>query len=122
MTTTDKQAGPLAGVRLIEFAGLGPGPFCAMMLADMSAEVIRLHAKDKAPTFPILNTRFDAMARSRRSLAIDLKKPGAVEIVLKLIEQADGLIEGFRPGVMERLGLAPEVCHAPDSSKRAHHD
>ena len=83
-----------------------------MMLSDMGAEVIRVHAKDKAPTFPVLNTRFDVMARGRRSLAIDLKKPGAVETVLKLIAQADGLIEGFRPGVMERLGLAPDICHA----------
>ena len=73
---SNSQAGPLAGVRLIEFVGLGPGPFCAMMLSDMGAEVIRLHAKGKAPTFPILNTRFDVMARGRRSLAIDLKKPG----------------------------------------------
>ena len=112
MRQQNQQAGPLAGVRIIEFVGLGPGPFCAMMLSDMGAEVIRLHAKGKAPTFSILNTRFDVMARGRRSLAIDLKKPGAVETVLKLIEQADGLIEGFRPGVMERLGLAPNVCHA----------
>ena len=112
MTHPSTQTGPLAGVRIIEFVGLGPGPFCAMMLSDMGAEVIRLHAKDKSPTFPILNTRFDVMARGRRSLAIDLKKPGAVETVLTLLAQADGLIEGFRPGVMERLGLAPDVCHA----------
>lgn len=117
MNTSDypvapKKTGPLAGIRIIEMVGLGPAPFCAMMLADMGAEVIRIQSKNGKPAFPILNTRFDVLARGRRSLAIDLKKPGAVDILLKLIEKADGLIEGFRPGVMERLGLAPEVCHA----------
>jgi alpha-methylacyl-CoA racemase len=108
----NKKTGPLAGIRIIEMVGLGPAPFCAMMLADMGAEVIRIQSKHGKPAFPILNTRFDVLARGRRSLSIDLKKPGAVEVLLSLIEQADGLIEGFRPGVMERLGLAPEVCHA----------
>lgn len=107
-----KKTGPLADIRIIEMVGLGPAPFCAMMLADMGAEVIRIQSKHGKPAFPILNTRFDVLARGRRSLSIDLKKPGAVEVLLHLIEQADGLIEGFRPGVMERLGLAPEVCHA----------
>ncbi len=110
--TQQSHTGPLAGLRIIEMVGLGPGPFCAMMLADMGAEVIRVHAKDSKPTFPVLNTRFDVLARGRRSVAIDLKKPGAVEAMLVMIGQADALIEGFRPGVMERLGLSPEVCHA----------
>ena len=102
--------GPLAGYRLIEFVGLGPGPFCAMMLADMGAEVIRIHTKNGKPSLDLLDTRFDVMARGRRSLAINLKQAGALELMLSLIAKADGLIEGFRPGVMERLGLSPEVC------------
>jgi len=102
--------GPLNGLRIVEMAGIGPGPFCAMMLADMGAEVIRVHPKSSIPLLPILNTRFDVLARGRRSLAIDLKKPGATEVVKQLIQRADALIEGFRPGVMERLGLGPELC------------
>ena len=102
--------GPLAGYRLIEFVGLGPGPFCAMMLADMGAEVIRIHTKNGKPSLDLLDTRFDVMARGRRSLAINLKQAGALELMLSLIAKADGLIEVFRPGVMERLGLSPEVC------------
>jgi len=97
-------------MRVVEMAGIGPGPFCAMMLADMGAEVIRIHPKNAAPALPLLNTRFDVCARGRRSLAIDLKKPGAAEAVKQLIDRADALVEGYRPGVMERLGLGPEVC------------
>lgn len=108
-------AGPLAGIRVIEMVGLGPCPFAAMMLADMGAEVIRIDRKTLAGAanpFPMLGTRFDVMARGRRSLALDLKQPEAREVVLQLVEQADVLLEGFRPGVMERLGLGPEVCQA----------
>ncbi len=108
-------AGPLAGIRVIEMVGLGPCPFAAMMLADMGAEVIRIDRKTLAGAanpFPMLGTRFDVMARGRRSLALDLKQPEAREVVLQLVEQADVLLEGFRPGVMERLGLGPEICHA----------
>ncbi len=108
--TSVASRGPLAGVRVIEFVGLGPGPFCAMLLADMGAEVIRIHTKNNTPSLNLLDTRFDVMARGRRSLAINLKQQGAVELMLSLIEKADGLIEGYRPGVMERLGLSPEVC------------
>ena len=106
--------GPLAGLKIVEMVGLGPGPFCAMMLADMGAEVIRIDQKRKAggKTLPLLNTRFDVLARGRRSLALDLKQPRGVETALKLIDQADALIEGYRPGVMERLGLGPELCLA----------
>ncbi len=106
-------AGPLAGIRVIEMVGLGPCPFAAMMLADMGAEVIRIDRKPVAGApnpFPMLNTRFDVMARGRRSLALNLKQPAAREAVKKLVEQADILIEGFRPGVMERLGLGPQDC------------
>lgn len=113
-------AGPLAGLKIIEFVGLGPGPFCAMMLADMGADVIRIDQKRKpkaetsspseAKARSLLNTRFDVMARGRRSLALDLKKPSGLAVALRLISGADALIEGFRPGVMERLGLGPEAC------------
>ncbi|MGX4641992.1 CaiB/BaiF CoA transferase family protein [Massilia sp. SYSU DXS3249] len=107
--------GPLTGIKIIEMVGLGPCPFAAMMLADMGAEVIRIDRKPKpgAPNpFPMLGTKFDVMARGRRSLALDLKHPEARDLVLKLAEQADILIEGFRPGVMERLGLGPDDCQA----------
>jgi alpha-methylacyl-CoA racemase len=108
-------AGPLAGVRVVEMVGLGPCPFAAMMLADMGAEVIRIDRKT-APgadnPFPMLGTKFDVMARGRRSLALDLKQPAAKEVVLALLDKADVVLEGFRPGVMERLGFGPDVCHA----------
>jgi alpha-methylacyl-CoA racemase len=106
-------AGPLAGIRVVEMVGLGPCPFAAMMLADMGAEVIRIDRKaapSAANPFPMLGTKFDVLARGRRSLALDLKQPAAQQIVLQLLESADVLLEGFRPGVMERLGLGPEVC------------
>jgi alpha-methylacyl-CoA racemase len=106
-------AGPLKGIRVVEMVGLGPCPFAGMMLADMGAEVIRIDRK--APPgadnpFPMLGTKYDVMARGRRSLALDLKKPEARAAMLHLAAQADVLIEGFRPGVMERLGLGPEPC------------
>jgi alpha-methylacyl-CoA racemase len=105
--------GPLSGLKIVEMVGIGPAPFCAMMLADMGAEVIRvdrLGAADAESLSGKREPRFDVLARGRRSLAIDLKNPQAVETVLKLIEGADALIEGFRPGVMERLGLGPDLC------------
>lgn len=111
--------GPLAGIRVIEMVGLGPCPFAAMMLADMGAEVIRIDRKSApgaASPFPILGTRFDVMARGRRSLALDLKHPQARDVVLRLCEQADIIIEGFRPGVMERLGLGPDACQARNAA------
>src|SRR5215207_4115719 len=105
--------GPLAGVRIIELAGIGPGPFCAMLLADMGAEVIRV---DRAANVGHdigregENPSFALLQRGRRNIAVDLKNPAAVEAVLRLIDRADALIEGFRPGVMERLGLGPDLC------------
>ena len=105
--------GPLAGIKIIEMVGIGPCPFAAMMLADMGAEVIRIDRKTRPGAdnpFPMLGTKFDVMARGRRSLALDLKHPQAGAVVLQLVEQADILIEGFRPGVMERLGLGPDAC------------
>ena len=107
--------GPLAGIRVIEMVGLGPCPFAAMMLADMGAEVIRIDRKASPGAdnpFPILGTKYDVMARGRRSLALDLKNPAAQQTMLQLVERADVLLEGFRPGVMERLGLGPQACQA----------
>jgi alpha-methylacyl-CoA racemase len=100
-------AGPLSGLKVVEMVGLGPAPFCGMLLADMGAEVIRIDRRRRGDAG---NASADVLARGRKSLAIDLKKPGATETVLLLIEQADVLIEGFRPGVMERLGLGPDEC------------
>ena len=107
--------GPLAGIRVVEMVGLGPCPFAAMMLADMGAEVIRIDRKASpgaANPFPMLGTKYDVMARGRRSLALDLKHSAGRDTLLRLIDKADIVLEGFRPGVMERLGLGPEVCHA----------
>ena len=103
-------AGPLSGIKIIEMAGLGPAPFAAMLLSDMGAEIIRIQAKNSKPAIPILNTKFDVLARGRRSMAIDLKKPASVDALLQMLEKADCLLEGFRPGVMERLGLGPDIC------------
>ena len=97
--------GPLSGVRIIEMAGIGPGPFCGMLLADMGAEVIRIDRKGARG-----GSKYDIAGRGKKSLALDLKKPESIEAVLKLVEKADVLQEGFRPGVMERLGLGPDVC------------
>ncbi len=97
--------GPLHGLRILEFAGIGPGPFCAMLLADLGAEVVRLDRQDGPP-----GSRQDFVGRGRRSVALDLKSPAAVEAALRLVEGADALIEGYRPGVMERLGLGPDPC------------
>ena len=99
--------GPLNGFKIIELAGIGPGPFCGMMLADMGAEVIRVERIGAAQA---TQAPKDVLTRSRRSIALDLKSPEGVETVLRLVEKADGLIEGFRPGVTERLGLGPEHC------------
>lgn len=100
--------GPLKGMRILEMAGIGPGPFCAMMLSDMGAEVIRIDRLDQKGA----GHRANVLNRGRRSIALDLKNPAAVEAVLRLVDQADALIEGYRPGVMERLGLGPDECMA----------
>jgi len=98
----------LDGVRVIELAGIGPAPFCAMMLADHGAEVIRIDRPGGSDPLA-QDQRRDVLLRSRRSITLDLKQPGAIEIVARLAETADGLIEGFRPGVAERLGLGPDT-------------
>ena len=98
--------GPLAGIKIVEMAAIGPVPFCAMMLSDMGAEVIRIDRLNQKGTGHHANVLF----RGRKSIAIDLKNPMGVETALTLIDEADVVIEGFRPGVMERLGLGPDVC------------
>lgn len=105
-------SGPLAGIKIIELAGIGPGPFCAMMLADMGAEVIRVDRAQNVMGGDPDAPPADVMNRGRRSIGVDLKNPDGVETVLSLLESADALIEGFRPGVMERLGLGPDVVLA----------
>ncbi len=101
--------GPLQGTRIIELAGIGPGPFCGMLLADLGAEVVLVDRKGGALPFNA-QPKLDITRRGKRSIAVDLKQPDAAEIVLRLLEKADGLIEGFRPGVMERLGIGPDAC------------
>ncbi len=102
--------GPLKGLKIIEIAGIGPGPFCAMMLADLGADILRIDRPQKAIVGEQRDTLNDITLRSRRSVAIDMKSPEGIKALLRLIEQADGLLEGFRPGVMEKLGLGPDVC------------
>jgi alpha-methylacyl-CoA racemase len=104
-------AGPLQGYRIIEIAGIGPGPFASMMLADMGAEVIRVDRAQSVRSAPSGPTG-DVLTRGRRSVGIDLKHADGVAALLDLVEKADGLVEGFRPGVMERLGIGPDVCQA----------
>ncbi len=104
--------GPLAGVRIIEMAGIGPAPFCAMLLADLGAEVLCLDRTEPSGLGIEMAPRFDLLKRGRRSLAIDLKRSDGRAAALRLIGQAGALIEGFRPGVMERLGLGPDDCFA----------
>ena len=102
--------GPLAGIKVLELQGIGPGPFCGMMLADMGADVTRIDRADRVSgggTMPK-----DILARGRKSVAVNLKSPEGIETVLRLVEKSDVVIEGFRPGVMERLGLGPDVCLA----------
>ncbi|MCU1751994.1 CaiB/BaiF CoA transferase family protein [Pseudomonas sp. 6D_7.1_Bac1] len=104
--------GVLDGVRIVEIAGIGPGPFCGMLLADMGAEVILIERAGPQGANMLDLGRHGIVNRGKRSVALDLKDPEAIEAVLCLIEGSDALIEGMRPGVMERLGLGPEVCLA----------
>jgi alpha-methylacyl-CoA racemase len=119
--TTPARGGVLAGVTVLEFAGLGPAPFAAMMLADHGARVIRIDrpAKGARPGAAaagdldrLTDRRADLLARGRESIALDIKQPAAREIVLRLLDRCDALVEGFRPGVMEALGLGPDTCLA----------
>jgi len=110
MNTSSKSTGPLAGLRVIEVAGIGPAPFCAMLLADLGADVVRIERASGQTDGLQVERRFDVMNRGRRGVALDLKDPADVAQALELIDAADVLIEGFRPGTMERLGLGPDVC------------
>ncbi len=100
--------GPLKGLKIIEMAGIGPGPFCGMVLADLGAEIIRVDRASAIGT----GSKKEPSNRGKKSIAVDLKAKEGVEVVLKLVETADAIFEGFRPGVMERLGLGPDVCLA----------
>jgi alpha-methylacyl-CoA racemase len=102
--------GPLHGTKIVEIAGIGPGPFAAMMLADMGADVLRLYRADQPPLLG--DSGADVVSRGRTGVPVNLKDPSGLELVLRLAEQADALVEGFRPGVMERLGLGPDVMLA----------
>lgn len=102
--------GPLNGLKVIELAGIGPGPMAAMLLADLGATVLRIDRKEPSGLGVPRPARFDLLLRNRRSLPLDLKDPAAVDFVLDLVSRSDVLIEGFRPGVAERLGLGPDAC------------
>jgi alpha-methylacyl-CoA racemase len=104
--------GPLAGLKIIELAGIGPGPMTAMMLGDMGADVVRIDRTRSGPMERLAEPRYSVHGRSRRSVAVDLQKPEGAQVVLRLVASADGLIEPFRPGVAERLGIGPEPCLA----------
>ena len=105
-------AGPLSGYKIIEIAGIGPGPFAAMLLSDMGAEVIRVDRAQAVRGPAPATAAGDISLRGRKNIALDLKNPEGVEALLQLVESADAIIEGFRPGVMERLGVGPDVCLA----------
>ena len=109
---TGRRSGPLLGCRIVELAGIGPTPFCGMMLADMGAEILRVESPRPLSADPSYDTSKDVLLRGRDTITLDLKRPEAVRAVLALTTKADVLLEGFRPGVMERLGLGPEVCCA----------
>jgi alpha-methylacyl-CoA racemase len=105
-------SGPLRGVKVIEIAGMGPAPFCAMLLADMGADVIRVERANAPERGIPVEPRFEVLNRGRRSISLDLKTAEGVRTLLQLVERADILLEGFRPGAMERLGAGPKDCHA----------
>jgi alpha-methylacyl-CoA racemase len=105
--------GPLKGLRIIEMAGIGPAPFCGMLLSDMGAEVIRVDRREKTDLgLPGKEPKFDVLHRGRKTVSVDVKSDAGRDVVKKLVAKADALIEGFRPGVMERLGLGPDDLHA----------
>lgn len=104
--------GPLIGIKVVELAGIGPGPFCAMLLSDLGADVLRIERPEPVDLGLPTPQQFDLLARGRHRIAVDLKKPVGVAAVKELIQRADVLIEGFRPGVTERLGLGPDDCLA----------
>jgi alpha-methylacyl-CoA racemase len=104
--------GPLAGIRVLELAGVGPAPFCAMLLSDMGADIVRIDRPNAIDLGVPIDPRFDLLRRGRRSVVLDLKSAAGLQTAKRLVAKADILIEGFRPGVMERLGLGPDTCLA----------
>ena len=102
--------GPLEGFKIIEIAGIGPGQFAGMLLADMGASVVRIERPVQGEAVFVADARFNLMNRSRPLIGVDLKTQQGVQLVLDLCEDADAIFEGFRPGVMERLGLGPDAC------------
>src|SRR6188474_1437337 len=104
--------GPLSGVKIVELAGIGPGPFAGMLLSDMGADIVRVDRAGQVNPGSFDKPNLEPLYRGRRSIGVDLKKPEGVELVLRLVERADALVEGYRPGVTERLGLGPDVCLA----------
>lgn len=104
--------GPLSGLKVVEMAGIGPAPMCAMLLADLGATVLRVDRRQASGLGAPEDRKHDLMLRSRSAIPLDLKEASAIDLTLRLIDQADAVIEGFRPGVMERLGLGPEICFA----------
>ena len=106
MSVAPDGSGPLAGVRVVELGGIGPGPFCGMVLSDLGADVIRVDRPAEAGA----ETLTPILLRGRRSITVDLKNPAGADIVLRLVDSADAVIEGFRPGVTERLDLGPDTC------------
>ena len=102
--------GPLSGIKIVELAGIGPAPYAAMLLADLGADVVRVDRSSNVTGGDPATPPNDITGRGRRSIGVDLKNPDGVGTVLDLVENADALLEGFRPGVMERLGLGPDVC------------
>lgn len=109
-SATDERSGPLRGTRILEIAGRGPGPFAGMLLADMGAEILRIDRPDPPERPQASDHRLELYNRGRRSVVVDLKHERGTEVVLRLVERADVLFEGYRPGVAERLGIGPEVC------------
>ncbi len=110
--TSGRRGGPLEGFRLVELAGVGPCPFASMVLADLGVDVLRLEQLAAVPAELPPGSYWDVLQRNKQSVAVDLKSPGGVALVLELVERADALVEGFRPGVTERLGVGPEECLA----------
>ena len=102
--------GPLAGLKIVEFAGIGPGPFAAMLLADLGAEILRIERKEPSGLGLERPREYDYAMRNRTTIHLDLKSPHGIEFALRLVDQADALMEGFRPQAMERLGVGPNVC------------
>ena len=111
-SSSEPPRGPLQGLRVIELAGIGPCPLCCMLLADLGADVVRIDRLEPSGLGVAMEPAFDVNARSRRSVALDLKRADGLAAVLRLVQGADVLVEGFRPGVMEKLGLGPIACHA----------